>query len=256
MQYTIPDLLGRFGKPEQFAIFLIYHAFVDQEIQIDRLAPVALAHQDDGDRLDLACLYERQHLEQFVEGAIPPRKSDKRLCSHEKMELAHGKIMKVEAKVGRDVGVGILLMWQADVETDRFGADVECATIGGLHDSRSAAGHDDPLLSIGRMVRRAHKATEFSSNFIILALGEDTSGNCQAARQVLVAGVGRQRCLQHIHLTLCSSWFAYSRTSEDHDRMANAVLFKQQLGLEIVDLQADAPHAVPRQEIEVGVGPA
>ena len=95
MQYAIPDLLGRFGKPEQFAIFLIYDAFVDEEIQIDGLAPVALAHQDDRDRLDLACLYEREHIEQFVEGAIPPRKGDQRLCSQEKMELAHGEIMKV-----------------------------------------------------------------------------------------------------------------------------------------------------------------
>lgn len=71
MQYAVPYLLGRFSKPEQFSIFLIYDAFVDQEIQIDGLAPVALAHQDDRDRLDLACLYGRQHLEQFVEGAIP-----------------------------------------------------------------------------------------------------------------------------------------------------------------------------------------
>ena len=105
-------------------------------------------------------------------------------------------------------------------------------------------------------VRRAHETAEFSGNLIILALGENALGNCQAARQVLVAGVGRQCCLQHIHLTLCRSWFANPRTSEDHDRVANAVLFKQKFGLEIVDLQADAPHAVPRQEIEVGVGPA
>src|ERR1019366_1107713 len=47
-QYAIPGLLGRFGIPEQFAIFPIYDAFVDQEIQIDGLAPVALAHQTTG----------------------------------------------------------------------------------------------------------------------------------------------------------------------------------------------------------------
>ena len=47
-RYAIPGLLGRFGIPEQFAIFPIYDAFVDQEIQIDGLAPVALAHQTTG----------------------------------------------------------------------------------------------------------------------------------------------------------------------------------------------------------------
>ena len=65
-QYAIPGLLGRFGIPEQFAIFLIYHAFVDEEIQIDGLAPVALAHQDDRDRLDLARLYDREHFEYVI----------------------------------------------------------------------------------------------------------------------------------------------------------------------------------------------
>jgi len=66
MQYATPDLLDRFGIPEQFAIFPIYNAFVDQEIQIDGLTPVALAHQDDRDGLDLARLHEREHFEYFI----------------------------------------------------------------------------------------------------------------------------------------------------------------------------------------------
>src|ERR1019366_5760573 len=110
LQYAIPDLLSRFGKPEQFAIFLIYDTFVDQEIQIDGLAPIAFTHQDDRDRLDLTCLHEREHLEQFVKGAVPTRKGDQRLGSQEEMQLAHREIMKVEAKIWRDVRVRILLM--------------------------------------------------------------------------------------------------------------------------------------------------
>jgi hypothetical protein len=38
--------------------------------------------------------------------------------------------------------------------------------------------------------------------------------------------------------------------------VTNAVLFKQYFGLEIVDLQADAPHGIPCQELEVDVGAA
>jgi hypothetical protein len=63
MQDASPDLPGRFRKPEQFSIFLIDNAFIDQEIQIDRTAPVAFAHQDNWDRLDLPRLNEREHLE-------------------------------------------------------------------------------------------------------------------------------------------------------------------------------------------------
>ena len=81
MHDAIPDFLSRFGKPKQFAIFLIYDTFVDQKIQIDRTAPVAFAHQNDRDRLDLACLNESEHLEQLVEGAIAAGKGDQRLCS-------------------------------------------------------------------------------------------------------------------------------------------------------------------------------
>src|SRR5450830_1692651 len=172
------------------------------------------------------------------------------------MKFAHRKVMKIEAKLRRDVGVRILLMGQADVETDGFSSDVEGAAIGGLHDSRSATGHDDPVLPIGGPACRAHEATEFAGPLVVVALRKDTLGNCQTARQVLVAGVGRQCGLQPIHLTSCSRRLAGPRTSEDHDRLTNAVLFKQYFGLEIVDLQADAPHGVPRQEIEVDVGPA
>lgn len=41
------------------------------------------------------------------------------------MKLAHGEVMKVETKIGRDVGVRVLFMSQADVETGRFRSDVE-----------------------------------------------------------------------------------------------------------------------------------
>jgi hypothetical protein len=54
----------------------------------------------------------------------------------------------------------------------------------------------------------------------------------------------------------CAAAGSDPRAPEDYDCVANAVLFKQQFGLEIVDLQADAPHAGSRQEIEVNVGPA
>ena len=106
MKDANPDLLGRLCKPEKLAVFLIYDAFVDQEIQNDGLAPKALGYQDDRDRLDLACLNEREHFEQFVDGAIPARKGDQRLGSQEKMKFAKGEIVKVEAQIGVMYGFG------------------------------------------------------------------------------------------------------------------------------------------------------
>ena len=105
MQDAVPDLLGGFGEPEQLAVLLLDDAFVDQEVEIDGLAPIALAHQHDRHRLDLARLDQRQHFEQFVEGAEPARKRDQRLGPQQEMQLAHREIVEAEAEVGRDVRV-------------------------------------------------------------------------------------------------------------------------------------------------------
>src|SRR5439155_27347559 len=95
MQDAIPGLLGRFCKPEQFAIFPIYDAFIDEKIQIDGTAPIALTDQHDRNRLDLACLHKRQHLEQLIQGAIPAGKGDQRFGSQKEVKLAHREVVKV-----------------------------------------------------------------------------------------------------------------------------------------------------------------
>jgi hypothetical protein len=41
------------------------------------------------------------------------------------MQLAQGEIMKVKTEFGRDVGVWILFMRQADVQSNGLGADIE-----------------------------------------------------------------------------------------------------------------------------------
>src|SRR3974390_818474 len=172
------------------------------------------------------------------------------------MKLAHREVMKVVAKLGRDVGVRILLMRQVDVEANGFGSGVERAAIGGLHDSRSTAGHDNPVVPTDSLVRRAHETAEFASHFVVVALCKDTFRNCKAARQFLVAGVGRECRIQHIYLAAGRSRLADPRASKDYNRVANAVLFKQYLGLEIVNLQPGAPHGSPRKKVAVDVGAA
>src|ERR1700692_1761020 len=65
VQDTVPDFLGRLGKPEQFSILRIDNAFIDQEFDIDGTTPIGFAHQYNGDWLDFPRLYESQNLEQF-----------------------------------------------------------------------------------------------------------------------------------------------------------------------------------------------
>src|SRR5271165_6131238 len=79
LQDALPDLRRALGEPEQLTILAVNDAFVDEEIEIDRPAPVVLAHQDDRNRLDLPRLHQREDLEQLVDRAEAARKGDQRL---------------------------------------------------------------------------------------------------------------------------------------------------------------------------------
>jgi len=47
-----------------------------------------------------------------------------------------GKVMKLKTEIGRDVGVGLLLKGQSDVQTYRFGTRFVGSPVGSFHDSR------------------------------------------------------------------------------------------------------------------------
>src|ERR1700687_6515694 len=99
------------------------------------------------------------------------------------MQPAQGKIMKAETEFRRHVGVRILLVRQADVQSDGLGSDVECPTVGGLHHSRPSAGHDDRIVLASAMIRTAHETPEFASHVVIMTLGMDSLSDCQPTSQ-------------------------------------------------------------------------
>src|ERR1700674_5526647 len=110
------------------------------------------------------------------------------------MQLAQGEIVKAEIEFGRDVGVRVLLMRQADVQSDGLGSSVECSTVGGLHHSRPSAGHDDRMVFVSAMICVSHETPEFASDLIVMALGVDSLSNCEPPTQLHVRRVGCQGC--------------------------------------------------------------
>jgi len=105
------------------------------------------------------------------------------------MQLAQGEIMKAETEFGRDVGIWILLVREADVQSDRLGSDIERPTVGGLHHSRPSAGYNDRVFT-SAMIRTAHETAEFTSHLVIMTLGLDSLSNCQSTPQFHVTSVG------------------------------------------------------------------
>src|SRR2546430_2436453 len=97
MLNALPDLLCRFGKPEELSILRIYDAFIDQKVHVQHLTPVALTHQYYGKRLDRARLHQHESFEQFVESAVAAWKGDQGLGAEQKMKLAQREIMEPEA---------------------------------------------------------------------------------------------------------------------------------------------------------------
>src|SRR6266851_7658765 len=134
---AVPDLAGAFREPEQLAVFGVDGALVDQKIEVDGAAPIAFADQHHRQRLDLSRLYQGQHLEQFVEGAVTAREGHQRPRAQQEVQLAQREIAETKAQLRGDVGIGILLVRQTDVEPDRLRADVEGATVGGFHHPRA-----------------------------------------------------------------------------------------------------------------------
>ncbi len=133
-------------------------------------------------------------------------------------------------------------------------ARVEGAAIGGFHDAWPAAGHDDAVLVGACVVGQAHDAAELAGHLVIAAILKDALSHRKPAGEGFVAGGGGKLRSQCIHLALGGVGFADARAAEHHDGRMDVVLFKQQLGLEVVDLQAHAAHAVRRHEVHVLVG--
>ena len=100
--------------------------------------PELAPEQQHRDRLDLARLDQRQQLEQLVERPEPARKRGERAGVEQEVHLPEREIVELHRQRRRDIWVRRLLVRQDDVQSDRFGADVVCAAIGGFHDRRTA----------------------------------------------------------------------------------------------------------------------
>src|SRR5580658_3960232 len=124
IQDAAPNLIRRLGEPEQLAILGVDDAFVGEKFEVDGATPIRFADQHDRNRLDLARLHQGQDLEQLVHRAETARKGYQRLRAQQKVHLAQSKVVKAKTQLRRDVGIGILLVRQIDIQADGFCADL------------------------------------------------------------------------------------------------------------------------------------
>ena len=90
--------------------------------------------------------------EHLVEGAESAGEEDHGRRAEDEVKLPQREVLELEAEVGGDEGIGLLLARELDVEPDRLAADVEGAAVGGFHDPRAASGDDHEITGVFALV--------------------------------------------------------------------------------------------------------
>ena len=143
-------VLGSVDELEQAEVFGSDGASIDEGLEVHDAMPVFTAVDDDENFLgELVGLREGEDFEEFVDGAEAAGENHQSFGEIGEPEFAHEEIVEFEVERGRDVGVGILLEGQIDVETDALASGFVGAKVGGFHDAGAAAGSDDETVAAG-----------------------------------------------------------------------------------------------------------
>ena len=141
---VVKGFVNAVGELQHFVLVFVDRAPVDHGLPVEHLVPIfAAVDEDDVVLGELAGLQQREHFPKLVHRAEAAGKNDESFGNLREPEFAHKEIMKIEAELRTDVGVGELLVGQFDGKTDGFAAGFDGATIGGFHDAGTAAGAND-----------------------------------------------------------------------------------------------------------------
>ena len=184
----LPRLLGGLGPGEEIEVVVGDHPLLCHLPEVDDLRPVLTAKEDDRHRLHAVGLAEGEGFEHLVEGSESAGEEDYGCRAEDEVKLPQREVLELEAEVGRDEGIGLLLGRELDVEPDRLAADVEGPAVGGFHDSRPAAGDDDEIPGVVALVVDRHEPGKLPCCVVVMAAGEELLGPLHVALQS--GGVG------------------------------------------------------------------
>src|SRR5579863_1755206 len=253
VQDAAPDLIRRLREPEQVPILGIDCAFVGQESDVDGTRPIFFADQHDRDRFDLAGLHQGQDFEQLIEGAKAARERDQRFRALQQMHLAERKVVESKTQLRGDIRIGVLLVRQIDIQTDGFCPNFEGAAVRSFHDPRTTTGHDDKPRPIA-ITATADQLAKLARDLIVTALRQNPLGHRELAKKDAAARIGFEGLAGDLYTSARRRGLRNSRAAIHHHGIANGMLRKQSLRLEILDLKAHAARLVARQESQILFG--
>src|SRR6266851_3458208 len=135
------SFVHRIGELQHFVFVWVDHAPAHHGAKVQHLIPIfAAINNDQIVARQLSRLQQGEHFPEFVHGAEAAGKNDERFGDLREPKFAHEEVVKIEAQLGADVGVGELLVGQLDGQADGFSAGFGGAAVGGFHDAGTAAG--------------------------------------------------------------------------------------------------------------------
>src|SRR5580704_15217312 len=147
----LESIFGGVDEFEEVEVFRRNRAGVYEGLEVHDAVPVFAAVDDYENFLgEFVGLGEGKDFKEFVDGAEATRENHQRLGEIGEPEFTHEEIVELEVQRGRDVGIGILLEGQTDVEADAFASGFVGAEVGGFHDAGTSAGGDDEAAAAGR----------------------------------------------------------------------------------------------------------
>jgi hypothetical protein len=166
------------------------------------------------------------------------------------MHLAQREVVELEGQFGRDVGVGASSIGSAMARPTLRPPAFVRAAVGRLHDAGAAAGADEELVSGGSLpfaVLR-HQLAEGAGLLVVVGIARQRRQRGLSPR--VAAGLGLRDHEGGVFFA------AKPGAAEHHHGVLDAVGLLLQVGLEQLQLKADAAGFAAQQELGVGEGQA
>src|SRR5262249_31801243 len=157
-------------------------------------------------------------------GPVAAGEGDESLRAEEKVHLADGEVAELEAELGGDVRVRLLLEGEGDVESDADRPRVVRAAVRRLHHAGAAAGDDDVLAAPANLAGARHDPREPPRLGVPAALRDARPRGGEA--------IGGPRQLGLPQLGRRGLRVEEAGRSEDDDRRVDVLLVLNDLGLE------------------------
>jgi hypothetical protein len=245
-----PDFLGGLCELEEGEIDRLDHLLLDEEIQVDGAAPERLADDDDGQWRSLARLDQAECLEELIERPVSTREGHEGPRPQHEVELPQGEVAELKAELRCEVGVGRLLEGQGDVQPHRCGPDFVRAAVGRFHPARPSPCRDDEAVVPRAFTTSTNDPPQLTRDLVIPA----SIGGCACLLELSrILHTGRS-CLDLQEALARDLGIEQSSASEDDDRVLDAEIFECELGLQVLDLQANLSKLIPCKQRKVEIG--